>query len=142
MKKRFFIGIILAAVCYISWSGKSEEQMKAASEDSLAGAIQLVSSIQPYEENREYIDDVVRQAHEQAFDLTYSKGVPRLRINSTDTSKFREDDYSKWLLHYAIRQVAHDFNERGGEIEVVRLRSIKSALEALRDELGIKKFGM
>ena len=141
MKVRLFAAVIVAVVGYFLWSGEAEEERQAAGETALADALKLVSDIEPYAKNSQYVDDVVRQAHERSFNLTYRKGAPGGRHRAAEAATFRKDDYLKWLFHHAIRQVRRDYNDTGNRKEIARLREIRKALETLREEQGIARVG-
>lgn len=141
MKTRMIVTFVVGVALFIMWSGGSEKEMVAAGEVALAEAIELVSRIEPYAENQEYIDGIMREAHEQAFSLSYSKGIPGVRYQEATKAEFRQDKYYMWMFHYAMRKAAHDSNDTGIRKRIRRLQGIQAALKTLRDEEGIKKIG-
>lgn len=142
LKYRFIVVVVLTVVMYCVWSGEEEEHKEATGDAVLASALELMSRMEPYAANNDYVDALVRQAHEPAFKMAYEGGSPGGRFRSAEAGTIDQGKYLKWLVYHLLGQIHRDREDTGKRDELKRLRGIEQAIKRLRDEQRIEKIGI
>ncbi len=143
-KSRIIIGVL--AACGVAWwalSNQQQEDVKSdvKSSEILAASLEMVSQVEGYDEDRDRIDALVEQAHEQAFGGTYRQGSLGGRRRSARAASFDADAYSRSLFTHMQMELKAGLNSVGPSQERADLK-LMQRLKELRTGLGIKIPGL
>ncbi len=135
-KVRFVLVTVIAIGAAVVWSKRDTQQEADTNDDVVADAIEIVSAVDSYQERSEYIDDLVRRAHTDAFKMAYKSGTPGTRRTAATPASFDEEVYFKWLFHNMERLIYKDRDTLPAS-EVDAGIKLKKELDALRKQMGI-----
>jgi len=128
---------IVSIVTFLVWFKQEQKAETVADATTLSEAIQLVSRVEGYEDYHQYIDNLVKRAHAQAFENAYGRGSPGNRWDPSTSASFSKDKYLQFLFMKMRREIHEDIPDvavpTGNDY-----REIQRELETLREELGIK----
>jgi hypothetical protein len=129
---------VVVCIGLAAWMVMRDQKQKGeTSEAVLADAQVLMSQMEGYGQDKEYMDSVVSRAHDDAFSVAYKDAKHGRRFRPSEPASFSEDTYVSTLFLQTHRLIQRDI-DRLGRNDARKYEDIKRRLEELRQKLQIK----